>query len=284
MGYIDIHTHTFPEKIAARAVDKLQHSGHVTAYSDGTCQGLIDQMARCGFDYSVIVPVVTRPEQYETINRVAASVNETTSQTGLISFGGIHPDNENYIDILTDLKKHGFKGIKLHPVFQETDIDDPRYLRIIDCASELGLLTLIHGGYDFSFPGWAQVTPEKTRHMLDEVHPSGIIMAHMGGWGCWDAVWDKLIGQDICFDVSFTYIPVRNQPGAVPAMRPDTPLLPMDELIRMIRTHGADRILFGSDSPWSDPAEAVQLLRESALTPEELNLILDKNARRMLGL
>ena len=38
---------------------------------------------------------------------------------------------------LKELKHMGFKGIKLHPDYQETFIDDIRYKRIISYASEL---------------------------------------------------------------------------------------------------------------------------------------------------
>ena len=42
----------------------------------------------------------------------------------------------------------GLKGIKLHPTYQNTYIDDIRYERIIGYAVELGLLVSIHCGRD----------------------------------------------------------------------------------------------------------------------------------------
>ena len=39
-------------------------------------------------------------------------------------------------------------GIKIHPAYQNTDIDDIKMMRIIDFASEQGLIILTHAGID----------------------------------------------------------------------------------------------------------------------------------------
>ena len=43
---IDIHTHTFPDKIALAAVDKLSASGHIPYFSNGTVSGLKNSMEK----------------------------------------------------------------------------------------------------------------------------------------------------------------------------------------------------------------------------------------------
>ena len=47
---IDFHTHTFPDKIAAAAIDKLQHASHSKAFTSGTVSGLQASMQRAGID------------------------------------------------------------------------------------------------------------------------------------------------------------------------------------------------------------------------------------------
>ena len=51
---------------------------------------------------------------------------------------------------------------------------------------------------------------------------------------------------------------------------------------RIIRNHGVKRILFGSDSPWSDQHESLKMIQKSPLTDEEKALILGGNAKKML--
>ena len=49
---IDIHTHTFPDKLAATTIPKLEGMSHTRAYVDGTVSGLRASMARAGVDAS----------------------------------------------------------------------------------------------------------------------------------------------------------------------------------------------------------------------------------------
>ena len=149
---IDFHTHIFPEKIASRAIASLEQKAKMRAHVSGVEASLRASMDKSGVDLSIILPVVTNPHQFETVNRVAVETNEHTKETGLLSFGGIHPDNDNYREIIQFLAGHGCKGIKIHPVYQGVAIDDIRFLRIIDCAEEYGLVTITHAGYDIGFP------------------------------------------------------------------------------------------------------------------------------------
>ena len=41
---IDFHTHTFPEKIAAAAISKLEQKAHARAHTDGTQSALLRSM------------------------------------------------------------------------------------------------------------------------------------------------------------------------------------------------------------------------------------------------
>ena len=45
-----------------------------------------------------------------------------------------------------------------------------------------------------------------------------------------------------------------------------------EQFVRMVRKHGADRILFGTDSPWYDQTN------NTDLTQEEIDKIFGKNA------
>ena len=145
---IDFHTHTFPDKIAAAAIKELSERAGIPARTDGTVQGLKDAMARDGVDISVVLPVATNAAQVEKINRRALETNAVSSETGIISFGAMHPDYADYKTELKWLKDNGFKGIKLHPDYQSRLVDDPLMLNIIAEAESLGLYTTIHAGID----------------------------------------------------------------------------------------------------------------------------------------
>ena len=90
---IDFHTHVFPGKIAQRTIAALEGAADVKAHTDGTLSGLLKSMAHAGVDKSVILPVNTRKGQYDNITRFSKAVND--EHDNLISFGGIHPDDDD---------------------------------------------------------------------------------------------------------------------------------------------------------------------------------------------
>ena len=202
---IDFHTHTFPDRIAAATIQKLSQAAHIKAYSDGTTAGLTASMKRAGIDLSIVLPVATSPRQVISINDSSARINETTGETGLLSFGCIHPDFEDWHTELARVRSLGLKGIKIHPVYQRADLDDIRYLRILERAGELGLVVVTHNGLDIGFPGETQSSPEKLAKALTEVGPVTVIAAHMGGWKQWDEAAEQLAAfHNLYVDTAFS--------------------------------------------------------------------------------
>lgn len=288
---IDIHAHAFPGELAKRTIQKLSVSGNARNYLDGTYESLIASMKKTGIDISVILPVVTKASHTNTVNKVALEVNELYGDSGLLSFGGIHPDNEDYKAVLKSLSDNGIKGIKLHPVYQQVPFDDIRFMNIVDYACSLGLIVLTHAGLDFSFPGNDNITPKRIRNVYDRIHPDKLILAHLGSWGLWDEVEEYIAGTDMYLDTAFANIPVRASEfaeasvnAAEPsATRPLATASP-EQFERIIRSHGTDKVLFGTDTPWTSQSESLKQLHECSFTDEELNKILYLNAAKLLQL
>ncbi|MGN0318034.1 MAG: amidohydrolase family protein [Lachnospira sp.] len=270
---VDFHTHTFPDELADRAVGKLAQSSGMSNYLDGRKDSLINSMKDAGIDYSVILPVVTKPEQCSTVNSIAYEINQHTEETGLISFAGIHPDNTDYKTILSNLSRKKFKGIKLHPVFQKCNIDDKRYLKLIECAYENDLAVLIHAGRDISFPGCDEAAVWRIISMIKAVPPHKLVLAHMGGWGMWDEVEPILGMENVWLDTAFCL-----------KANPDAAFLNEKKFCDMVKKHGAERVLFGTDSPWLSQKETVNLINNLELNSEEKIKILGENAKHLLNL
>lgn len=263
---IDFHTHTFPDKIVAKTIASLEEKAGVKAKADGTMKGLLDSMKCFGVDLSVIMPVVTRPEQFQTINNVAAKINEDYGQR-VISFGGIHPASQNYKKELGYIKALGLKGIKLHPDYQGVSIDDIGYKHIIDYASELDLIIMVHAGIDIGIPQPVRCPPEKSLAIIEELQPTKLILAHMGGWKQWDDVERLIAGKNVYMDCAFcsSYMsPVQFE--------------------RIVNKHGADKILFATDSPWEAPDSTINWIESTSLSGEQKQQIYFKNACEILGL
>lgn len=258
---IDFHTHIFPEKIADKTLAFLQSRCHTEPFTNGMADGLLESTKEAGLDCSIILPVVTKPSQFHSINEFALRFQEGK----LISFGGIHPDSSDYKAELKQIKEYGFKGIKLHPDYQEVFIDDIRYKRIISYASELDLIISVHAGFDPGYPDCTHCTPKRTCDMIEEVRPGKLVLAHMGGFKRWDEVEEYLVGKDVWFDTAVVFGTIKEE-----------------QFIRIVRNHGAHKILFATDSPWAGQKEFVEYFMNLPLTEEEKQMILHNNAEQLL--
>lgn len=261
---IDFHTHIFPDKIAARSIEALENASGITAATDGTLKGLLDSMEKNKVDISVILPVVTKPSQFETVNQFAAEVNQKYKGK-LISFGGIHPDSEDYKAELDRIKELGLPGIKLHPDYQGVMIDDERNMRIIEYADSLGLMIMVHAGIDIGLPDPVHCPPDRAAKVIDALEPDKLILAHLGGWKQWEEVYDLLAGEHVYFDTSFTF-----------------DYIEQDMFLRILQKHGHEKVLFATDSPWSDAAKAVDVVRNMPLGQKVIEDILSGNAKKLL--
>jgi predicted TIM-barrel fold metal-dependent hydrolase len=55
-----------------------------------------------------------------------------------------------------------------------------------------------------------------------------------------------------------------------------------EQFVRIVKKHGADKVLFGSDSPWGGQKESVEWIKRQNLTDEEKEDIFWRNAYKIL--
>lgn len=276
---IDFHTHIFPNQVADYAIKKLSKSGHIPAFTNGTAEGLNKSMQRAKIDYSVVLPVATNPLKLASMNSFSV---ENNLKNNLIYFGAVHPDADDWYEQLDFLKSNGIKGIKIHPVYQDVDIDDKRYLRILYRASELGLLVTMHAGDDIGFLGVKRCTPKMTANALKQVGNVKIILAHMGGWKNWQEVAEYLSGTSAMLDTSFSLGKIK--PLDDTHSGEFLNLLDENAFCNLVNIFGSDRVLFGTDSPWTDQEESLKAFMRLPLSGEDKQNILSLNAKKLLSL
>ena len=279
---IDFHTHTFPDRIAERALTSLSNASRTVPFTDGTNDGLLSSMENSGIDLSVILPVATNPGQVEKINGSAAGINSLFAGK-LFSFGCMHPLYENWYDELARIRDLGLKGIKIHPVYQDVDIDDPRFVRILKRCGELGLTIVTHAGQDIGFPGVVRVSPKMIRHAIDEAGPLRLILAHMGGWKDWQDVPEYLADTGVYLDTAFStdHIIPRD---AGEWREEDLRMLDEEAFLHLVNVFTPDRIVFGTDSPWSSQKDTLDWIRKLPLAREDREKILYRTASEILGI
>ena len=167
---------------------------------------------------------------------------------------------------LHKIKELGLVGIKLHPDYQRVMIDDERNMRIIEYADSLGLIILVHAGIDIGLPDLVHCPPDKAARVIDALKPKKMILAHFGGWKQWEEVYELLAGKHVYFDTSFTFDYIE------PSM-----------FLKILEKHGHDKVLFATDSPWSDVGKAVETVQNMPLSGKVIEDILRGNAKKLLG-
>ena len=268
---IDFHTHVFPEKIAQSTIEHLARLGSIPPFSDGLISGLLSRMEEAGVDVAVNLPVATAPRQFESINRFAKELNDRFSATDarrIISFAGIHPQCEDIEGKMKWIKENGFLGVKIHPDHQETYINDPTYVRILECARDLDLIVITHAGLDMAYTDVPMRCPaELVLDLCRRVPYEKLVIAHLGGYEESSTALDYLCGENLYLDTAYILRATSRE-----------------KLCDVLARHGSDRVLFASDSPWSDPKVDVDIIKSFALDPTDERRLLGDNARKLLGI
>ncbi len=258
---IDFHTHAFPEKIAARAMEKLSYaSGGLIPQTNGTVEGLKAIMKKDGIDKSVTLAIATNEKQQRSVNDFIIS----QSCEEIIPFGSVFPDASDALEELERISSLGVKGIKLHPEYQQFFVDDEKMKPIYKKASELGLIIIFHAGEDFGYPAPYHATPERLRNAAKWID-SPMVCAHWGASCMGEDVLKYLCDIPVYFDTAFGY-------GTMPKERAQ----------RILEKKGVDYILFGSDCPWHAPSWDVRMIESLDITESDKEKIYHLNAKKLL--
>lgn len=265
-GLIDFHTHAFPDELAERAMKKLLQEGRkmfdVRAYLDGTLSSLISSMDRHGIEKSVVCSIATRPSQFEPI----LSWSRKVMSDRILPFPSFHPHDGRFAEMISRIKGEGFKGIKFHPYYQDFVIDDEKIYPVYEKISDSGLIVVMHTGFDLAFERKRIADPSRIARVLEKFAGLKLVATHLGAWEDWDEVERHLSGKKLYMEISFAL-----------------EYLERDTAKRIILDHPADRILFGTDSPWTDQGQTLALLKGLQLGEERENRILRENAVGLLN-
>ena len=265
MKIFDTHTHVFPDKIAARVLENLsRQSKGLPTHTLGTYDDLTQRALAAGYTGFMNCPICTKAGQHTSLNAWAAAHNHWPG----LSLGGIHPDDDNPREIVHDIRQMGLYGLKLHPEYQSFGLLEPRMEPLWNALVEEGLPVLIHGADDIGFEPPYHSKPADFAELSRRHQGLTIIVAHTGGWDQWDAVERDLVGTNVYIDTSFSY----------PYMKDKS------QFARIIRNHGTDKVLFGTDSPWQELNEAIAQLKAQDFTQKEFEDIFWNNAVKVWGL
>lgn len=260
MKIIDFHTHAFPEKVAPKAINRLEAHYNVNINNTGTLEHLLTSAEQADVYKSVLHASATSARQVETVNNWVADV----SSPQIIRFGTIHPEYEEIVKELNRLKSLGIRGLKLHPDFQHFDLVDDKMYRLYELIGD-EFLVLFHVGDDVYPTEDNYSTPKKMVQVIEDFPNLQVVAGHLGGYRMWDEAKKYIIGKNIYLDTSsvFRYIS-------------------LEKASELIKLHGADKILFGSDYPMGSQSREIESIMNLDLDSVEKQQILIENGLELL--
>jgi uncharacterized protein len=261
MPIIDFHAHAFPDALAARAISQLEHGGGVKACLDGRVASLLASMDQAGIATSVICSIATKPEQFDPILKWSQQI----ASPRIVPLPSIHPRAADVVGQARRVAEAGLLGIKLHPYYQDFYLDEELLLPLFRVLDELGLLVVCHTGFDFAFPRDRRADPVRILRVLDRFPTLRLVTTHLGAWDDWDEVEKHLIGKPVMMEISLSI-----------------DLLGRERSRALLSAHPSDKILFGTDSPWTNQGETLALVRGLALDEEREQRLLLGNAKALL--
>jgi predicted TIM-barrel fold metal-dependent hydrolase len=234
-----------------------------------TVDDLLHRMDHAGVDKAL---TWLRPPYLREVDESNAYVHQAMQQypDRILGFGWADP--RLGLDKARDAVKrciddYGFYGVKLNGAQNSYYIDDPKVsLPIVEEIAKTGKLLAFHVGTD-AFETTHPFRVAKIARMFPGVQ---ILMVHMGGVGYADLSNAAIeMGQE-CPNLTLVGSAVR----AV-------------AVLKAVKTLGADRVCFGSDTPFAlmhvEVAKYNALL-DGEVTPEEKQMIMAGNLARLMGL
>ncbi len=263
----DIHTHTYPEAIAEKAVKNLGAFYNFVPEGAGTYADLAGQAPAYHVKGFLLFSVATNAHQVPKVNDSIAALAEKSRAEGFttVGFAGMHQDFPDFAGEIDRAEKMGLCGVKIHPDIQGVDIDDPKMLKLYEIV-EGRMPVYFHIGDDR--PQYRFSEPKKLRRVLDMFPRLTVVAAHLGGYKATDEAVQYLAGHpNVWYDTSSALW-----------------YLPPKKASQIIHALGTDRVMFGTDYPVKNIQTEMELFSRLALTEEERADILWNNAAKFLHL
>lgn len=279
----------------------------------------IAAMDAAGVDVQVLSLNVPGCEQFDPVEGTAIArdrndiLAETIARhpTRFVGLAALCPDPDAPEAAADELQRCveqlGFRGWKVNSHIRDTFLDDPRYVPILERAASLGVPiylhpTLPHGamigpykGYGYMLPGPALgFGAESALHSMRLIYSGAfdrfpdlqVVLGHLG---------EGLYFWLYRLDFEFTKPWLKRSPLIKAERRPSEYLrenfyastsghFQSSAFAVTLAEAGADRVLFATDYPYEDTAQAVAWLEEQPISAEDQRKILHDNSASLFGI
>lgn len=258
MQIIDSHAHIFNAAVIENVAKKKEMSDMLSLQTNEAparagLKALQEEIRSSGVLCSLILPTASA----ENIEKTNASFIQIAESSDIIHAAGtLHPGYNRNRDELHRLYEHGIKGIKLCSFSQGFALHDQETISMFDTIRDENLEgheffvimdTFYDAGDYFGTDPENNTTPALFADIVKNYPEINFIGAHMGG-------------LNAPFSEISEYIkPMEN-------MFLDTSnaahTLEISEFVRLLKMHGPEHIIFGTDWPWFGYRPEIALIGE----------------------
>ena len=241
-------------------VEVFDAHAHIGADVDGrtmTAEGMRERMLAAGVTRSIVFPLndPNARDDYSGPNDVVWQAHEANPGF-YVPFFRLNP-HRDYEREFERCVRRGFRGLKLHPLSQQFELDDERVVRLLGMAAEADLPVLIHTGF-------AMRRVAKPLLPTVEDHPRlRVILGHSSMVEVLEAVRAFEDNPNVLFETS---------------------VVNAKDLYVLFSSVDAGRVCYGSDIPYGDipsTLHATLAAAEAAGVPQErLPAVLSGNIQR----
>jgi hypothetical protein len=248
MRYVDTHAHLGP-------------------WYEATCTVTPDEFVAMQERAGIVRTVVTSAAALfgELLYGNEWTIQQAETREHLLVWLVLNPlrERDSY-ELLERFKDHPkVVGVKIHPVLHRYPADIKATFRLLERVAPLKLPVLSHGENE------SYAAPARLRRLAEAFPSLTLITAHFGAGAFGQTLEAMDAIQDCASGNLYTDM------GTARAIRTGI-------IAQMARGIGADKILFGTDSPLYEPMAFPALLAAADITEEERELIAHKNAERLI--
>ena len=292
MRFIDAHVHAFPDAATGRAwrgpaSDDLKRTGVIPE--------LISLMTEGGIERAVILLFHRTQEAYdraiaagdppgEARKSAVAGMREynrwgcelASRDSRFVAFVGMNPRFLSAAELsreIADAHAAGARGVKIIPPRIEAYGNDPLFWPIYQACSNLGMPVLSQAGRGNEAPGEGPDPFGRPKYFADALAAFPklkLILAHLGR-----DFEDDVAALTHRFPNVYTDTSIRLSGLGKPGNW--TPQAFVDQIRRI----GSERVLFGTNYPFVNPAVYALILQQLPLTKDELRGIACENFERV---
>jgi uncharacterized protein len=243
--------------VGTRTVDAHAHIGVDVDGREMTAAGMKARLEAANVSRCIVFPLndPNAHDDYSGPNDVVWSAYEEHPDV-FVPFFRLNP-NKDYEAEFDRCVARGFKGLKLHPISQEFELDDERVIRLFEMVAEADLPVLVHAGM-----GMRRIV-EPLSPTLQRLTNLRLILGH--------AAMVELLAATRAFEDH-------------PNVLFETSVVKARDLFVLFHCMDPTRICYGSDVPYGDLPSTLHATLAAAdaagLSEGEISGVLSENIRR----